>query len=117
MSNVTLEALFTAAASSTKLLKVEVNSWVRLHANHANYTITIPHGYTGDDLIVAGYVQTIDSGIPGEEYTFGFPYVDALGNNIVSPSWDSTNVYLEFTDPGTSVGDTTYNYTLIIGIV
>lgn len=121
MSNPLLESLFTANATSAKLLKTESGSWRRLGTNDTDHEEVIPHEYGDDNIFVVGVVTVVNSESPTEKFHFSLPYVNALGQNIVSATWDETNVYIEFPwtgETGEPAGSyTDYDYDTLIMLV
>lgn len=119
-SDVTLESLFTADASSAKVLAVYHDTTTKAGDDTSVYIKTYPHNLSDDQLFVIGWVKSSYSS-NDEVYYFGLPYIDALGDTLMSATWDDTNVYLEWPWDGNLAGDHsvihTMEWTIIVMMV
>lgn len=118
MNNYEIASLFFSNIASAKLYKV-VNGTFRRYGDDTDDKVnTIPHGLGNDQLYVGGWVKTTNSTYPGEVYYFGLPYIDALGDDIFTVTWDTVNVYIENPWDGGGTGNHSdwqdFEYTVIV---
>lgn len=100
MSYDRLKAIMGSDASSLKVVGIYTGTQQISNTASDTNTVTIAHGLGTDDLIVAGFTKNWYSNTPTDKYGFNLPYLDGIGDNLSWVEWDSTNIYIIWSNAG-----------------
>lgn len=97
-----LNSLFNSNSTSAKLYKIKKGTIRRYEDNTDDIVVEVPHNLKNDILFVTGFIKVTANDFPGEVYYFGLPWINALGWDLFTATWDKDKIYIEWPWDGSS---------------